>query len=123
MKYFVTEYEKLRGVFVPFDLTFQGVVYKFGTDGRSNSDKAVLIMYLQDSKGDLLQVAFHDQWAEGSHLKVQNKLQVYFAKVFAGKNDRSKEITVWVFSDAYVHVVEYDVDILSQGKEIKLTVA
>ena len=102
-----------------FVFTLQGVVQKFATSGIAG-DKDVQSVYLQDTKGDVLKVVFHDEWATGPHLKVANMLQIYFAKVLPGKGDRSKEVTLWVYYDAHVEVVEQDANLVEIEKEIKL---
>ena len=53
-------------------------------------------------------------------MKLQNKLQVYWAKALAGKGERRSEITIWVYNDAHVHVLEEGASLMAQNKEIKL---
>ena len=48
-------------------------------------------------------------------------LQVYFAKLLSGRGERSKEGTLWVYSDAHVCVVEKDRALITVVKEIKLS--
>ena len=66
-----------------------------------------------------MKVVLFDEWAEGGHVKLQNRLQVYCAKMLAGKEDRRNEVTVWVYNESYVHVVEEDCELLPFGKEVK----
>ena len=120
-KYFVTEFGTLVGVAMPQLVTLQGVVYKFGTTGITGKDKTVQSVYLQDRRGDLLKIVFHDTWAEGQHLKTGNFLQVYFAKLLSGRGERSKEGTLWVYPDAHVCVVEKARALMTLVKEIKLS--
>ena len=77
-------------------------------------------VFLQDTKGDLLKVVFHDTWATGPHLKVQNMIQIWFAKVLPGKGERKQEVTVWVYNDAHVEIVEEEANLVEVGKELKL---
>ena len=120
-KYFLTEFATLAGVAPPQVVTLQGVVYKFGTTANSVNDKTVQTVYLQDRRGDLLKIVFHDIWAEGAHLRTGNCLQVYFAKLLAGRGERSKEGTLWVYSDAHVCILDEDSALITVGKEIKLS--
>ena len=63
-------------------------------------------------------------WSDGDTIAVGNELLIFFAKAQPPKaNTIGKETTMWVYDDAYVHVLRRDAKTRRVGTHVLLAQA
>jgi hypothetical protein len=60
--------------------------------------------------------------AEGGEFKVGNELFIFFVKAVPGK-EKGMKGTMWIYDNAYVHVLREEVEPRAVRGEVELTVA
>ena len=57
-------------------------------------------------------------WAESEVLKLGNRVQIFSAKAQFGKGDYANQVTLWIFEDAFIHVLGTDQPTKQEGRTI-----
>ena len=116
--FFVEVFADLSGCAVPTTVTAEGTIFKFAQSGSGSSNCQGF--YVQDKDNDLLKFVAHGGWADSEVLKVGNRVQIFWAKASYGKGDYAKQVTLWIYEDSYIHVLEKSQPLKQEGKTIAL---
>jgi hypothetical protein len=114
--HFLTVFAGLSGCNPPFILTTEGVIYKFSNSNAGTAQNQGF--YLQDENTDVLKFLAHGAWADSEVLKIGNRVRIFFAKAQYGRGEYARQATLWIFEDAYIHVLGTDQPIKREGKTI-----
>jgi hypothetical protein len=116
--HFLTVFAGLSGCTPPFILTAEGVIFKFSNSSAGTGQNQGF--YLQDENTDVLKFLAHGAWAESEVLKIGNRVRIFFAKAQYGRGEYTRQVTLWIFEDAYVHVLGTDQPIKREGRTITI---
>jgi hypothetical protein len=114
--HFVSVFAGLSGCTPPFILTTEGVICKFSTSNAGAAQTQGF--YLQDENADMLKFLAHGAWADSEVLKIGNRVRIFFAKAQYGRGEYARQATLWIFEDAYIHVLGSDQPTKHEGKTI-----
>ena len=114
--HFVSVFAGLSGCSPPFILTTEGVILKFSNSNAGASQSQGF--YLQDENADMLKFLAHGAWADSEVLKIGNRVRIFFAKAQYGRGEYARQATLWIFEDAFIHVLGTDQPTKQEGRTI-----
>ena len=97
---FLTSFECLRNVAIPFEVSLAGKVYTVGDVRRTKKKETILDFTLQDENGLYIQCMAHGRPAESDVIKADQEIIAYFGSAQPGLDGDSGKI--WFFSESHV---------------------
>ena len=115
--YFISSFQNLKGTMPPLTINLRGVVHKITNSSTSMKGNEIVGFHLQDDNTDTVKVMACGVWADSADIKMGNELLIFFAKMrqdqaktFPGQGSvQSGEATIWIYDDAYLHVLRKNV--------------